>query len=440
MNTSGALSQIYDRELLPYQRAYYDDTAQQIVFDKCRQAGITWITALRAVVDAAKGRRSTYYASYNLDMANATFMKDVQYWRNRLGLGYDPSISISRFASGCEVRAMTSNPDNVRSKRGRLVVDEAAFVKHGDLKRTIDAAMALLNWGGQIVVISTQDWADHYYNALVGYAETGDRGWKLHRLTIDDALEQGLYRKICQSLDRQWTPEIEAEWKAQTLAASGDRAPQEYYCVPKQRTLQRGSFFDPDRFTIAPLPTDPARPLQRYWAHPSARDLAHPVRCKIVTARASRVGDIPTIEDFRSHSYAPAKFDSLLRDRLASDPANTPQVWQRHPELGREISQRLSAQNLVATPCRRPVEIGAIADKLATDLHTGKIAIADPIAERVTGAIATYPDPASHAAIVAIARACDRLGSGGSGGGSNPRSLSPRPSRRDRASGWVSML
>ena len=56
-----------------------------------------------------------------------------------------------RFASGFQVCALSSRPANIRGLQGHVVIDEAAF--HPDVQGVLDAATALLIWGGQITVI-----------------------------------------------------------------------------------------------------------------------------------------------------------------------------------------------------------------------------------------------------------------------------------------------
>ena len=60
-----------------------------------------------------------------------------------------------RFASGFQVCALSSRPANIRGLQGHVVIDEAAF--HPDVQGVLDAAAALLIWGGQITVISSHN-------------------------------------------------------------------------------------------------------------------------------------------------------------------------------------------------------------------------------------------------------------------------------------------
>lgn len=57
------------------------------------------------------------------------------------------------FASGFEIVALSSKPRGLRGRQGYVIIDEAAF--HDDLPEVLKAAMALLMWGGKVLVIST---------------------------------------------------------------------------------------------------------------------------------------------------------------------------------------------------------------------------------------------------------------------------------------------
>ena len=126
--------------------------------------------------------------------------------------------------------ALSSRPANLRGKQGKIVIDEAAF--HDDLPGLLKAAMAMLMWGGRVVVISTHNGDDHPFNELVTEIRAGKKPYSLHRVTIDDALEQGLYRRICLRLGKSWTPEAETQWRNNLFDFYGDDADEELLCIP----------------------------------------------------------------------------------------------------------------------------------------------------------------------------------------------------------------
>ena len=76
------------------------------------------------------------------------------------------------------------------------MIDEAAF--HDDLAGLLKAALAFTMWGGCVRVISTHNGADSAFNELVNDIRAGRRPYSLHRITLEEAVAQGLYKKIAQ--------------------------------------------------------------------------------------------------------------------------------------------------------------------------------------------------------------------------------------------------
>ena len=52
--------------------------------------------------------------------------------------------------------------------------------------------------------------------------------------TLDDALHDGLYRRICQVTEKPWTQEGEDAWRAELIKTYGDGADEELFCIPRQ--------------------------------------------------------------------------------------------------------------------------------------------------------------------------------------------------------------
>jgi len=136
------------------------------------------------------------------------------------------------FASGRRVTALSSRPANLRGKHGRVVIDEAAF--HHDLPGLLKAALALLIWGGSVRIISTHNGEDSDFNALVQDVRAGKFPYSLYRTDIDQALAQGLYRRICLKLGQEYSKEAEAAWRAELFKLYGSTADEELLCIPAQ--------------------------------------------------------------------------------------------------------------------------------------------------------------------------------------------------------------
>jgi phage FluMu gp28-like protein len=232
--------------LLGYQSRWMADRAPVKVCEKSRRIGLTWTEAADRALDAAvkgDGGMDGWYIGYNREMA-AEFIEQAAEWARRFNkaaaaiestvIADDRADILSyriRFASGHKIVALSSRPSNLRGKSGCAVIDEAAF--HDDLPALLKAALAFTMWGGAVRVISTHNGADSAFNAMVGDIRAGRSPYSLHRITLDDALRDGLFHKICASTGREWSADAESAWRAETIAYYGDNADEELFCVPR---------------------------------------------------------------------------------------------------------------------------------------------------------------------------------------------------------------
>lgn len=224
-----------------------------VVSDKSRRIGFTWGIGADAVLTAgaqkSAGGMDVLYLGYNLDMARE-FIDTCAMWSRAFAPacseveeylfveqdanGAERSIKAFRitFASGFEIAALSSKPRSLRGRQGYVILDEFAF--HDDAEELLKAAMALLIWGGKVLVISTHNGVDNPFNQLIQEIREGRRPGKVVRCTFDDALEQGLYQRICMVTGRDWSPEAEAQWRDEIRAFYGEDAAEELDCIPSQ--------------------------------------------------------------------------------------------------------------------------------------------------------------------------------------------------------------
>ena len=139
-----------------------------------------------------------------------------------------------RFASGFKVTALSSRPTNLRNKKGRIVIDEAAF--HNDLDELLKAALAIVMWGGRVSIISTHNGADNPFNKLIEAIAKGKKDFSLHTYPLKTAIADGLYQRICLVTNTPYSVEAEAQWEASLRQIYGDAAGEELDCVPKVLT------------------------------------------------------------------------------------------------------------------------------------------------------------------------------------------------------------
>jgi phage FluMu gp28-like protein len=244
--------------LLPYQQRWVADQADVKVMEKSRRIGISWAEAsddaLYASVRGKGEKRNVWYIGYTKDMA-LEFIHDCANWARAYNLAASELLEYEEldeeeldgviqekkilayritFQSGWHITALSSRPTNLRGKQGRVILDEAAF--HDDLAGLLKAAMALLMWGGKVRVISTHFGETNDFNGLVQDVRAGKKPYSLHRVDFDEALQDGLYRRICEVLGRAWSPEAEAAWRQAIIDSYGDDAEEELFCVPSQGT------------------------------------------------------------------------------------------------------------------------------------------------------------------------------------------------------------
>jgi phage FluMu gp28-like protein len=236
--------------LLPYQQRWIKDKAPVKVCEKSRRIGLSYGEAADSVLHASAedSGGNVYYISFDKEMTQG-FISDCAGWAKAFHAGAseigeevladpkNPDRSILKysigFASGKVIQAFSSNPRNLRSKGrpgDRLVIDEAAFVD--DLGELLKAAMAMTMWGGEIHIISTHNGDDNAFAVLINDIRAGRYDYSLHRIDLDDALGDGLYRRICQVSGQVWTPEAEAEWRAALIKRYRPNEDEELFCIP----------------------------------------------------------------------------------------------------------------------------------------------------------------------------------------------------------------
>jgi len=128
--------------LLPYQEEWVLDESTVSVWEKSRRIGASYAEALKSARLAMRNRdaggQSTYYLSYNKEMTQQ-FVKDSAYWAKTFNAAVsdteevvlrnpdgDITVYRIRFASGFDIWGLPSEPRSLRSKQGRVIIDEAA--------------------------------------------------------------------------------------------------------------------------------------------------------------------------------------------------------------------------------------------------------------------------------------------------------------------------
>lgn len=249
-----------DALFLPYQQRWIADTSRIKLMEKSRQIGLSWSTAYAIVRRKAQaGAKLDAWVSSRDDLQARLFKEDCNAFAGILhtacqDLGQqviDPEKQISAYvlhlASGCRIHSMSSNPDAQAGKRGDRILDE--FALHPDPRKLWSIAYPGITWGGQMEIISTHRGEQNLFNRLVQEAREGGnpKGISLHRVTLQDALDQGFLRKLQAKLPKG-DPRLEMDNAAyfdyiRSGCVDEESFLQEYMCQPAD---EQGAFISYD--------------------------------------------------------------------------------------------------------------------------------------------------------------------------------------------------
>lgn len=240
-----------------------------LVIEKSRRIGLTWGLAsyavLKAGAHASAGGMNAWYMGYDMEMARE-FIDTCAMWARAFGIAAeardeellegDTQAFRIRFASGFKIVALPSVPRALRGKQGLVIIDEAAF--HKDLAEVLKAAIALLMWGGQVVVVSTHDGVANPFNLLLDDVRAGRRKGETVTISFQDAIDAGLYERVALTAKIKGRPlELGKEvWIADIRDTYGEDAEEELDCIPKAGA---GSWLSPEDIAACEHP-DAGRP------------------------------------------------------------------------------------------------------------------------------------------------------------------------------------
>jgi len=190
------------------------------IAEKGRRTGITFATGqddtITASTKKSAGGDNVYYIGdtkekgleyigYCAHMAKVMASAMAQGWRgievflfeDQQADGSTKNITAYRirFATGNQIVALPSTPASIRGLQGIVNIDEAAF--HKNVQQVIDAATALIIWGGKIRIISTHNGDKNPFNQLIHDTRAGLYAFRIFRVTFDDAVANGLYERVC---------------------------------------------------------------------------------------------------------------------------------------------------------------------------------------------------------------------------------------------------
>lgn len=231
---------------LPYQVNWIEDTKTQVLFwEKTRRGGMTYAEAFADVKDVLEGNEDDIWFTSKSDSAAEEYIIYCAKWAELFKQFYEQvdekilddngksilkrTIRFKINGVKRRITALSSSPDEMRSKGGKVVIDEYAF--HKDDTALWKSAYATAKiWGHRIRVISTHNGKGTEFYRWIEKIKAQKVKFGLHTTTIEQALDQGLLDRI---RNQQTTADDRKEFLQELRDESGSEENylEEFMCV-----------------------------------------------------------------------------------------------------------------------------------------------------------------------------------------------------------------
>ncbi|MEG1635727.1 MAG: hypothetical protein RR388_08875, partial [Rikenellaceae bacterium] len=191
---------------LPYQVAWLEDSSQIKIYEKSRRVGITYVQAFEDVMDCGVYDRYDVWFSSNNETNAREYIDYCKKFAGVLNLiikteggeelltDADAQSFVVRFRNGRKITGLSSSPNQLHGKGGKMVLDEFAR-RDNELEVWEAASPAALVWGFPIRIISTHRGKQSLFYSFLKRLDRGELHWSRHRTTFTDAVSQGLADK-----------------------------------------------------------------------------------------------------------------------------------------------------------------------------------------------------------------------------------------------------
>lgn len=228
---------------LPYQKRWIKDQSPLKIIEKSRQVGLTYADAYDSVRKAANRHARLDVCVSSRDETQAQeYLRHCRTWAKVLNIvcidlgevlidsEKDIRAYALRFTNDRLIYALSSNADAIVGKAGHIKLDEFAVHKHQhDLYRY---ALPCKTWGGTLAIISTHRGTGTLFHEIIDEIKHrgNPKGFSHHRVSLQDAIEQGIVEQINEVSGREESREAFA---ARLRAECIDEAQwqQEYCCI-----------------------------------------------------------------------------------------------------------------------------------------------------------------------------------------------------------------
>ncbi len=241
-----------DSYFLPYQDRWIADDAALKLAEKSRRVGFTYASSYRMFQKCmTRGRGFTQWVSSRDQFTAQELIREyVAKWcalANVAAKGLygdnvqvfdadkDIKAFVCEFPNGARIVSLASTPEVFAGKGGDVFLDEVDL--HKDPARLVDMAMPCIMWGNQLEAVSAykvNGTKDTPWAKMIASAK-GDnpQGASLHRVTIDDAIAEGIVEKIAAASGKPQTRQsfrakmralcrTQAAWESQFLCIVQD--------------------------------------------------------------------------------------------------------------------------------------------------------------------------------------------------------------------------
>ncbi|MCT4638937.1 MAG: terminase family protein [Bacteroidales bacterium] len=190
---------------LPYQVRWLEDESKIKIYEKSRRIGITYAQSFEDVIDAGVYGMYDVWFSSNNDLNAREYIRYCKSYASTLDLiikdvtgetvTEDAKTYCIEFKNGCRITAVSSSPEQLHGKGGKMVLDE--FARREDEAETWEAASpAALIWDYPIRIISTHKGKNSMFYAFLKKVRKGLVRWSHHKTTFTEAVAQGLADKV----------------------------------------------------------------------------------------------------------------------------------------------------------------------------------------------------------------------------------------------------
>lgn len=201
---------------LPYQLEWIKDPFQISIRNKSRRTGGTEGVAFEALLwgfETIMPSKDVWFTSADKKAAEEFIVAATKWAKvfnlaaelvgkelineddeDKFFLKYELKIPLGDSGDVLRVNAMSSSTNSFHGKQGFMIVDEMA--RHKDQVGLWEGAFPATLWGYPLRIISTQNGKGFFYRLCKECEEGKHDNWGYHKVTIHDAVNDGLYDKI----------------------------------------------------------------------------------------------------------------------------------------------------------------------------------------------------------------------------------------------------